>query len=257
MPRYPGALWKPWPENATQPRGVKTQVIVHSTADSRGALSTWEYFNRPDITVESTVIVGFKGDALQGLDSSCRADANYTANWRAIAVETVGAADQPWTDAQIAWLVDFFRWCNVTHGVPLVVAPAHDQPGLGYHRMYPEWSPGPTACPNDLRVQQFHDVLMPTLLSGGDMPLTDADIARLQQLLVDVSVKQGYAGVAGACAAALRSEGVSGVGDAVRKLLDRPAGNLDPAAVAQAIADRLGPDLAGAVAAELARRLAA
>lgn len=89
------------------------------------------------------------------------------------------------------------------------------------------------------------------------MPLTDADIARLQQLLVDVSVKQGYAGVAGACAVALRSEGVSGVGDAVRKLLDRPAGNLDPAAVAQAIADRLGPDLAAAVAAELSRRLAA
>lgn len=89
------------------------------------------------------------------------------------------------------------------------------------------------------------------------MPLNDADIVRLQQLLVDVSVKQGYAGVAQSVASALRTEGVSGVRDAVQTLIDRPTGSLDPAVLAQAITDRLGPDLAAAVAAELARRLAA
>lgn len=262
MPRYPGLTWRPLPEDTTQPTAVKTQVILHSTADNGGPDATWQYFNRPDIYVESTFVVGFDGGGYQMLDSNRRADANVSANTRAISIETVGAADRPWTPQQLDRLADIARWANTTHGIPLTVPPAHDQPGIGYHRMFPQWSPSGTACPNDLRVAQFHNLFIP-MIQGVDMPLTPEDLAAIQKLLVEVSVSQGYAGGAQQDAAAMRTEGVSGAADLARQIADQlkshmaAAGGVDTAALAQQVADLLAPKVAGAVADELSRRLTA
>jgi len=262
MARYPTATWAPLPEDTTQPSYPKTQLILHSTA-GRGSLQAyWDYFARPDIVVESTFLVDFDGTTWQLLDSTRRADANWSANERAISVETVGADTDPWTQAQLVRLADIARWANTTHGIPLTVPPAHDQPGIGYHRMFPQWSPSGTACPNDLRVAQFHNLFIP-MIQGASMPLTPEDLTAIQQLLVDVSVKQGYAGTVQQVASALRSEGVSGAADTARLIAGKldahiaTGGSVDAAALAQQLASLLEAKVAAAVADELSRRLTA
>ncbi len=162
MARYPDALWLPIPENDTQGRSRKTQVILHSAV---GPKSLYRYWQREGVNVESTLWVALDGDSEQYLDSEVHADANRTANARAISVETAddGNPDQfGWTPPQIETLANICAWAHDVHGIPLARCASHDAPGIGFHTMWgapSPWTPVAKTCPGKARIPQFPDVL--------------------------------------------------------------------------------------------------
>jgi len=168
MAWYPGAVkMELQPESDTQPAIVPTQMIAHSVAAPWTPQRIYEYW-RDSTNLESHFGVGYDGSAGQFIGTETKADANMYANRRpdgtgAVSVETA-SNDQhtdPWTPQQIETLIGIGAWLHKTHGVPIRLCRTHDDPGFGYHRMFPQWSDGGTACPGDARVQQFHSLVLP------------------------------------------------------------------------------------------------
>lgn len=160
MAIYPGASWRPLPENETEPAIAATQLIFHS-AVSRGE-SLYAFFSRADVVVESHFYVQGDGDAEQYIDTARQADANYRANVRAISVETWDNADPdriPWTEQQMARLTDIAVWAYHQHGIPLRWCDGPDAPGIGYHSLFPGWSPVVKTCPGLARRPQVQQII--------------------------------------------------------------------------------------------------
>jgi len=178
MARYPGATWRPLPENATEPAISATQLIYHS-AVSRGA-SLFAYFNKPGVNVESHFYVAADGNAEQYIDTAKQADANYKANDRAISVETWDNADPdrlPWNEAQLQRLVDIAVWAHKTHGIPLRWVSSPTSPGIGYHSLYNGvWTPASKTCPGLARRPQVQQIIDRAVaqLNGQAAPLPGA-----------------------------------------------------------------------------------
>lgn len=96
-------------------------------------------------------------------DTHIQADANLKANARAISFESEGTGDEPWDQWQVLAIIQLFQWMHDIDGVPLVMCPDWDQPGIGYHRLYNEWNKPYHSCPGDKKVAQFRDVILPAL----------------------------------------------------------------------------------------------
>ena len=116
MARCPFATWRPLSENATQGHIDPTQVILHTAVDALPSNSSlWGFFERRDVVVESTFYIKLGGEIEQYLDTTVRADANYTANERAISIETEDDGTlQPWTPAQLDAMAN--RYANWAKG---------------------------------------------------------------------------------------------------------------------------------------------
>lgn len=165
MARIPGLAWRPLPENATQPAIRPTQWIIHTAVDGPGPTNLGDYFERKDVTLEShTWLSWTKHEQL--MDTEVRADANYKANVRAISTETEDdgtPVERPWTQYQLGELIRTGVALNRLHGIPPVLPPTWDAPGMGYHSLYPGvWTPyrGKT-CPGATRIHQFKTIVLP------------------------------------------------------------------------------------------------
>lgn len=168
VPRY--GLWKPLPEASRQRSIIPTQMIAHSIVGS--ARSAYNYF-RDGTSIESHWIFPWDGTAWQLMEANRQADANYLANRRpdgtgALSAETEDDGDpdnQPWSQPQVARLINWFRWGHATFGIPLRLCATPDAPGIGYHTLHPRhWTNvrGKT-CPGIVRKEQFHDLILPAL----------------------------------------------------------------------------------------------
>lgn len=190
MARCPFAVQRPIRASASQTQTYeKTQVILHTIVGSvESAIGRWE---RSDGT-EATFVLGLDGTLYQCLDSEVRADANFTANRRAISIETEdrgGGRDWdpdrvwvPWTDAQMTMICRLLDWIHTTHGIPMQRCPSPSEAGVGYHTMWgapSPWTPVPKSCPGAARIRQFDELLMP-FLAGESMP-DGAEIQRHTQ----------------------------------------------------------------------------
>jgi hypothetical protein len=168
--RFPGATWAPIPEHGEGPSYTKTQLIFHSTGTRASAAANRRYFARGDVDVESTLIVDYDGGALQILEAGERADANGSANRRAISVEVVGEAHEPYTAAQVATCRAIAEWACSEHPIARRQIPEHDASGVGWHVMF--GAPGPwtsvrgKACPGSRRIAQVRDLIIPGLLAA-------------------------------------------------------------------------------------------
>lgn len=218
MARDPGSLWRPLPEAGAPDGNVKTQFIVHSTGTLASAKANADYFARPDVVVESTFIIGLSpaDPTLQVMDSTDTADSNMSANQRAIAVEVVGDGIGPFTDWQISELIRLGRWAAATHPIQRRVIPSEPASGFGWHVMF--GAPGPwtsvrgKVCPGNARVEQLKTIIFPAIFAGTPQPAKDwFDMATKDELAETVL---------GVVLHVLRSEGVSGAGDAA-VMLDR------------------------------------
>lgn len=192
------------PEQSSQATITPDQFIMHSIAAPWTAQRVYEYW-RDSTNLESHFGLGFVGDLAQYLSTEVRADANYQANRRpdghgAVSIETASnlSHTDPWTTAQMDALVRLGVWLHQRHGIPLRVCRSWDDPGYGYHRMYPEWSVGGTGCPGDARAQQFHNSVFPRIVSEASAPTTpppqepDVHIFRKESSnSVDVAVVPG------------------------------------------------------------------
>lgn len=167
MARYPDAVWRPLPEATRQPvMGETTQVILHSAVDAPGPTSLYGYFLRGDVVYESHFFVKNDGTVEQYVDTSRTADANRTANARAVSIETEddGKPDQtPWNERQLAALVKLIDWICSTHGIPREKCLSHERPGIGWHSQWgapSPWTPvsGKT-CPGEARIRQVPNLI--------------------------------------------------------------------------------------------------
>lgn len=177
MSWYPGAVrMELQPESDSQAAIRPTQFIMHSIIAPWTAKRVYEYW-RDSSNLESHFGLGYSGDLGQYIGTQTRADANYLANQRpdgtgAVSIETASntTGTDPWTAAQVDVLVELGIWLHREHGIPLRICRSHDDPGYGYHRLYPEWSPGGTACPGDARVRQFKEIVFPRIVNEASAP---------------------------------------------------------------------------------------
>src|SRR5690606_3979201 len=104
MPRYSRAKWLPIPENNTQAKIKPTQFIIHSIAAPWDENRLQKFWNESGVNTESHFGLDYDGSMGQYLDTNVRADANASANTRAIAVETASnvSSSDKWTSAQVA-----------------------------------------------------------------------------------------------------------------------------------------------------------
>jgi murein L,D-transpeptidase YcbB/YkuD len=175
MAIYPGASFRPLPENETEPLITPSQVIWHSAVSRQRTL--FDFFNRPGVHVESHLYVLDDGTAEQYIDTGRQADANYHANARALSVETMDAGNPdlvPWTPAQVERLVDFGVWAHRTHGIPVQMCQAWDAPGFGFHSQFQQWSPVVKTCPGLARRPQVAILLdrIRAVVAGVAEPVT-------------------------------------------------------------------------------------
>ena len=165
--RFPGATYLPLPEHDEQGSYVKTQLIFHSTGTKASAEANKRYFGRRDITVESTFIVNYDGSCLQVMPASARADANGSANRRAISVEVVGTADEPFTPDQLKTCIAIAQWACQEHPIERRQIPSESESGIGWHVMF--GAPGPWTsvrgkqCPGQRRIVQVAHQIIPAV----------------------------------------------------------------------------------------------
>jgi hypothetical protein len=186
------AIWRPVPDNRTQPTMRATQVIMHSMASpGTSPEELIRFWSQPGTPLESHFIVGRDGRAWQLVDTARSADANFHANRRpdgtgAISIETednIGNPDTlPWTQAQIDTLVRLALWAARVHGIPRRRCPSPSSPGMGFHTMFgapSEWTPVSKTCPGTIRIRQFNRTVLPAIVAGtaggGGLSVADAN----------------------------------------------------------------------------------
>jgi hypothetical protein len=159
------------PESDQQAAIRPTQFIVHSIVAPWTPERTYQYW-RDSTNLESHFGVGYDGSVAQFIGTQTRADANAGANRRpdgtgAVSAETASntAASDPWTEDQLETLTRLGVWLHQEHGIPLRICRSHDDPGFGYHSMFPQWSTRGTACPGVARIRQFREVLFPRIVA--------------------------------------------------------------------------------------------
>lgn len=255
------------PESDAQPAIRPTQFIVHSVVAPWDEKRIYAYW-RDSTSLESHFGLDYDGSLGQYIGTETRADANAGANRRtdgtgAVSIETASntKASDPWTDEQVEELIRLGVWLHRQHGIPLRICRTHDDPGMGYHSLFPQWSTNGTACPGAARIKQFRQVVFPGIVARAtgttpppeenDMTITDTDaelIARKVLTLDGVIVNpvEGSPNTHIAAATSLRnieivarrSEAkIGALSEANTKLIDTVAqlaagiGDLDPATI--------------------------
>ena len=181
----PGAIRKPIPAGDNDPQITPIGNIFHVAVSE--AASLHDFFAGRSGGIESHGYIRRDGTIEQYRDAHHEADANYLANsfvrdgrrYGFLSWETQGMGPGEWTPQQLESIKRIIRWTHAEHGIPLRVAPGWDQPGQGYHILFPEWSNvrGKT-CPGPDRIKQFHTIIAPWLETGAtpeedDMQLDD------------------------------------------------------------------------------------
>ena len=173
MARYSVAKWLPIPENSTQSKINPTQFIFHSVAAPWDENRIRAFWNESGINTESHFGLDYDGSLGQYLDTNVRADANVSANYRAISCESASntSSTDRWTAAQVKAMVELMAWAHRTHGIPARICRSESDPGFGVHNMFPGWSGGGTVCPGKARAKQFREEVFPLFLTNiGDNP---------------------------------------------------------------------------------------
>ncbi|MEU1775338.1 N-acetylmuramoyl-L-alanine amidase [Streptomyces sp. NPDC019922] len=182
MAWYPRATkWELQPESDSQPAIRPTQFIVHSIIAPWTAKRVYEYW-RDSTNLESHFGLGYAGDLGQFIGTETRADANAGANRRpngtgAVSIETASnlQGSDPWTDEQVEELIRLGVWLHQTHDIPLRICRTHDDPGMGWHSLFPQWSTSGTACPGKARIAQFKTVVFPGIVARATSKTTDEE----------------------------------------------------------------------------------
>lgn len=203
MAWYPEAVkMELQPESDSQPAIRPTQLIFHSLAAPWTIRRVYEYWKT--VSLESNFAVDYEGGVGQYIGTETRADANAGANRRAdgtgaVSVETSSnlTHTDPWNDQQVRALIALGVWLHQRHGIPLRICRTHDDPGYGYHSMFPQWSLSGTGCPGAARISQFREEVFPGIVrAAGEVTEPEEDmtpeqsrqLAELHQALVQPTI---------------------------------------------------------------------
>lgn len=171
----PGAIHKPIPQTESDPNIIPVGDIFHIAVfdgpslfdlftDGRGIESTG--YIRKDGTIEQYRPLTVQCDAQFDGNSFARADGKlYGFNsWESQGGVPNGAG--VWTDEQLDAIRLIIRFTHDQWGHPLRLAPAWNEGGYGYHRLYERWNKNHHSCPGDQRVAQFKQIIVPWLQDG-------------------------------------------------------------------------------------------
>lgn len=166
------------PESRQQQSIKPTQFIIHSVVAPWDEHRIYAYW-RDSTNLESHFGLDFDGSLGQYLSTTTRADANAAANRRpdgtgAVSIETASntSATDPWTDKQLAELIDLGAWMHHEHAIPLRICQTADDPGYGFHKLHRAWSTSGTACPGVKRIPQFREIVFPGIVAKAKRPTT-------------------------------------------------------------------------------------
>lgn len=202
MAWYSGATkYELQPESDSQAAIRPTQFIVHSIIAPWTAKRVYEYW-RDSTNLESHFGLGYEGDLGQFIGTETRADANAGANRRAdgtgaVSIETASnlQGSDPWTAAQVEAMIRLGVWLHQRHGIPLRICRSHDDPGFGYHSMFPQWSTSGTACPGKARIEQFKKVVFPGIVARATGTPEEDDVPTVSEIVKGIAKTDGVFGV--------------------------------------------------------------
>lgn len=164
MPLWPRAIWQPVNQVGGQLRPIA--VCLHHQAGSGNPAPVYAARG-----VSAHFWIPRSGDPVQHVDTSRQAWHGVAHNAFSIGVETEGCGAPPHAEPLTEWQLTLFGelmlWANRTHGIPLRLSEAVDQPGLNYHRC----RGGPaTGCPCDVRVNARGEILRRAGAGPGPAP---------------------------------------------------------------------------------------
>lgn len=210
MALYSGARKLLIPESSTQAQITPTQFILHSIIAPWTIERVQEYWMQPGINVESHFGVGYSGTVGQYVDTNVRADANVSANGRAISVETASNLEgtDKWTPEQVVAIVALMVWAHKTHAIPARICRTETDPGFGIHKLFSGWSGGGTDCPGPARTTQFYNEIFPKFLTALNPPKPTIRVADVQygeenhsvEVTQDALIAKGFSIPAGSTA---------------------------------------------------------
>ena len=139
---FPGAIWQPIETRYLPNRPLAEHNRVNAHVAVSESASIYPVFNAPGRT-SSHLYVRRDGVAVQYVDLDHRAEADLEGNDATWSVETQGGVNdpqgEPWTDAQVETLAQFYAFIVKTYGVPLKVATdskiGSSSHGLSWHRL--------------------------------------------------------------------------------------------------------------------------
>jgi len=132
-------------------------VVVHIMDGSFDGTKSW--FNNSGASASSHFGTRKDGYAEQWVDTKDKAWAQMAGNADYISVENEGVAGDSLTDGQISRVAEVLAWTHRTYGVPLQLANAPGERGLGWHGMGGiQWG-GHFDCPGDHIRAQFNEII--------------------------------------------------------------------------------------------------
>ena len=194
MSWYPKAV--PWPIKRATKYGKRKKtdgIILH--VDAGNAYNLGGYWNNPDSGDKGSVFhIAKDGTVFQYCDADYIQWTSVAGSTRTIGIETQGYANEPWTDEQVASLIDVTAWAAEEYNFPVqALTSSNGQRGVGFHRLGAPVSKGASisrtggelwakdyskVCPGPFREKQI-----PTIIEGAlDMSFTDGDRAALAYL---------------------------------------------------------------------------
>jgi hypothetical protein len=181
------AVWKPAGYASLATRQKRAAVVLHTNGDPASGGSLFGYFSslarKPPGDELYHVGAHFQitktGVIEQYVDTDFVIGHAWDANLFAIGVETedAGNPSTPWTGAQLDSIVALLEDLKVP-GKLLLEAPSD---GVGWHRQYHNWNKSDHHCPGSVREAQIKDLIVPRLIGGFLMALTEEQ----QQAIVD------------------------------------------------------------------------
>lgn len=141
-------------------------VAVHIMQGSFDGTKSW--FNNPEAQASSHFGTRKDGYAEQWVDTANKAWAQMAGNENYISVENEGMPGDSLTDGQISRVAEILNWAHRHYGVPLQLANAPGDRGLGWHGMGGNAWGGHFDCPGDPIRAQFNEIIRRA--SGGTAP---------------------------------------------------------------------------------------
>jgi peptidoglycan hydrolase-like protein with peptidoglycan-binding domain len=132
-------------------------VVVHIMDGTFDGSKSW--FNNP--TAQASAHFGTRKDgyAEQWVDTKDKAWAEMAGNGNYISVENEAVSGESLTDGQISRVAEVLSWAHRAYGVPLQLANAPGDRGLGWHGMGGAAWGGHFDCPGDAVKAQFNEII--------------------------------------------------------------------------------------------------
>ena len=157
MSLLPGWTFSPVTNMTPGAMGEVYGVVVHIMDGNFDGTKSW--FNNPQAQASSHFGTRRDGYAEQWVDTANKAWAQMAGNENYISVENEGVPPDALTDGQISRVADILAWAHRTYGVPLQLANAPGDRGLGWHGMGGNAWGGHFDCPGDPIRAQFNEIL--------------------------------------------------------------------------------------------------